>query len=116
MRLENKTALVTGGGTGIGRAIATRFAREGAKVAISGRRIEKLEGTAQLIREAGGEPVIIQGNVANEEDASRMIKESIDQMGWLDILVNNAATILSRTTLSDTPLDAWDGHDGNQCQ
>ncbi|MDZ4700767.1 MAG: SDR family oxidoreductase [Rhodothermales bacterium] len=109
MRLQHKTALVTGGGTGIGRAIAERFAREGARVAIVGRRADRLEETLHTIVAAGGQAVGIEGDVSVEADAARMVQETVDRWGGLDIVVNNAATILSRTALHETPVEAWDG-------
>lgn len=107
MRLAHKTALITGGGTGIGRAIALRFAKEGARVAISGRRREKLDSVAAELKQAGADACLITGDVSREEDATRMIEETLEAFGHLDILVNNAATILSRTNLSDTPVASW---------
>lgn len=59
MRLENKTVIITGGGSGIGRASAIRFAEEGARVAIAGRRMDKLNETARIIRDRGGEKIMI---------------------------------------------------------
>ncbi|MEZ4701269.1 MAG: SDR family oxidoreductase [Rhodothermales bacterium] len=108
MRLQNKTALVTGGGTGIGRAIAERFVGEGARVAISGRRQEQIDETVAALRRAGGDAIGIQGDVSVEADAARMVETVIEHWGRLDVLVNNAATIVSRTPLGDTPVEAWD--------
>ena len=109
MRLQNKIAFVTGGGTGIGRAIAERFAGEGARVAIVGRRAEKLQDTLRAIAAAGGEAMGVEGDVSVETDADRIVREVADYWGGLDIVVNNAATILSRTALHETPVEAWDG-------
>ncbi len=105
MRLKGKTALITGGGTGIGRAIAERFAKEGAQVGISGRRIDKLEKAARSI----GEGVLaLPCDVAKEVDVKVMVRAMLAQFGRIDILVNNAATITSRTPLMETPVADWD--------
>ena len=85
MELNNFVALVTGGGSGIGRAIAEALAREGAHVTVMGRREEPLREVAQ---ETGGS--WIAGDVGNEDDAVRAVRSVVDEHGRLDILVNNA--------------------------
>lgn len=105
MRLKGKTALITGGGTGIGLAIAERFVKEGAQVGISGRRIDTLERAAQSI----GEGVLaLPCDVAKEVDVKVIVQAMLAQFGRIDILVNNAATITSRTPLTETPVADWD--------
>jgi meso-butanediol dehydrogenase / (S,S)-butanediol dehydrogenase / diacetyl reductase len=91
MDLKGKVALVTGGGTGLGTAIAQRLVKDGAKVVISGRRKEKLEAVAKTMPK--GSVVIVQGDVTNEADAKKMVEETIKfgGKGKIDILVNNAA-------------------------
>lgn len=105
MRIEGKTALITGGGTGIGRAIAQRFAKEGARVAISGRRKAPLEET---IASMGPDSLALTADVTDMADVEQMIDDVRAAWGRIDILVNNAAIITSRTPLAETPLDAWD--------
>lgn len=105
MRLKGKAALITGGGTGIGRAIATRFAKEGALVGISGRRLDKLEAAAQAIN---GDVLPLPCNVAKEADVHVMVQAMLAKFGRIDVLVNNAATITSRTPLAETPVEDWD--------
>lgn len=90
MRLGNKTALVTGGGSGIGRAIAERLAAEGARVCITGRRQEKLEEVCASCPE--GAVLAIAGDVASYEDCCRMVRATVEFGSGIDILVNNAAT------------------------
>jgi len=86
-RFEGKTVVVTGSGSGIGEATAKRFHEEGARVVLNGRTREKLERVAKTL---GDERVrIVQGDVANRDDAERLVKESMD-FGGLDVLVNNA--------------------------
>lgn len=89
MRLAGKTALVTGGGTGIGAAITERFVAEGAKVCISGRRKERLDLEVSAFSE--GAVSACPGDVSVYEDAKRMVAATLDFGGSIDILVNNAA-------------------------
>jgi NAD(P)-dependent dehydrogenase (short-subunit alcohol dehydrogenase family) len=107
MRLKDKVALITGGGTGMGRATAELFAREGAKVAVSGRRKEKLEETVAAITSQGGEALAIPGDVSRHEDARQMVMETIARWGQLDILINNAGAI-DRTKVADSTEEDWD--------
>ena len=86
-KLDGKIALVTGGNSGIGLAIAKRFAREGAFVFITGRRKNELEKAAKLI---GPEPAAIQADVSNLSDLDRVYEEIRSRKGRLDILVANA--------------------------
>ncbi|MBP1994014.1 SDR family NAD(P)-dependent oxidoreductase [Paenibacillus eucommiae] len=109
MRLKDKVALVTGGSQGIGRAIAARFAAEGAKVAISGRGREALEETAAYITGQGGEVLIIEGDVQYKEQAERMVDDVLSQWGKIDILVNNAGVNKTASFLEITEED-WDWH------
>ncbi|MBN1190179.1 MAG: SDR family oxidoreductase [Dehalococcoidales bacterium] len=88
MQLEGKVALITGGGTGIGAAIAERFVAEGAKVCITGRRQEVLDEEASRIPR--GWVITCAGDVANLNDATRMVERTIEFGGKLDVLVNNA--------------------------
>ncbi|QDU63953.1 3-oxoacyl-[acyl-carrier-protein] reductase FabG [Planctomycetes bacterium Pan216] len=94
MRLQDKTALITGGSRGIGRAIAKRFADEGAKVAIVyNRGKEPAEELAAQIKEAGGEALTFQHDVSNAEGAGEIVDQLVEKWGKLDILVNNAGII-----------------------
>ena len=90
MKLEGKTALVTGGGTGIGAAIAERFVAEGAKVCITGRRKEKLEQQAAAF--PPGSVLACPGDVSVYDDVKRMVAATVAFGGRIDILVNNAAS------------------------
>lgn len=90
MRLENKVALVTGGGSGIGEAAAVLFAREGAKVAILGRTEEKLKETVKRITDAGGEALAVQGDVSKYPDMERVVGEVVEKWGRLDVVFANA--------------------------
>ena len=90
MRLEQKVAIVTGGGTGIGEAIAKVFAREGAKVAITGRRKGELERVVREIGGKGGQALALPGSVTIEPDVQEAVAATVRTFGRLDILVNNA--------------------------
>jgi 3-oxoacyl-[acyl-carrier protein] reductase len=91
MKLQVKTALVTGGGTGMGRAICELFATEGARVAVNHHAsIEAAEDVVRAIVASGGDAFAIQTDVANEGDVKRMITEVDSRWGRLDVLVNNA--------------------------
>ncbi len=90
MKLEGKVALITGGGRGIGRAIALRFAREGAAVMVTSRTASELEKVVQEIVRAGGRAMSTAADVARESDAQRVVTATRSQLGPIDVLVNNA--------------------------
>ena len=106
-RLVGKVALITGGGTGIGRAIALAFVREGAKVAVAGRRKEKLEETLREVEKLGGRGLAIVCDVARAKDGERAVKETAKAFGQLNVLVNNAG-VLHAATIEGTSEDQWD--------
>lgn len=109
MRLAGKIALVTGGSLGIGRAIAIRFAREGAKVAISGRGKAALDETAAVIRERNGEGLAFESDVQHVEQVNAMIDGMLHKWGRIDVLVHNAG-INAPVPFLDMPLEQWDRH------
>ena len=90
MRLNNKIAIVTGAGRGIGRAVALRFAEEGAKVVVDDVNDAIGTATASAITDAGGEALFVNADVSDAADAQRLITETVDTHGTVDILVNNA--------------------------
>jgi NAD(P)-dependent dehydrogenase (short-subunit alcohol dehydrogenase family) len=104
MRLEGKIALITGGGTGIGRATALAFAREGAKVALMGRRLEPLVMTA---REIGSSALVVTGDVSSGQDIVDSVRATIARFGGLNVLVNNGAVLHAGTAESQTEQE-WD--------
>ncbi len=104
MKLEGKVALITGGGTGIGAAIAERYVQEGAKICITGRRREMLDKMLKSFPE--GTATVCQGDVAKEEDAVRMIETAVSFGGKLDILINNAGRSASGS-VGDLSREVW---------
>jgi NADP-dependent 3-hydroxy acid dehydrogenase YdfG len=88
--LSGKVALVTGGGTGIGEAAAQALARAGARVAITGRRLDRLDRVVADIVAAGGEALAIRSDVSDEADAFRAVEKTVEHLGRLDIVVNSA--------------------------
>ena len=105
--LNGKRALVTGGASGIGRATATLFAREGAAVAVAD--LDEAGGGAvvQTIREQGGRAFFVRCDVSQAADCQRAVQATVDAWGGLDILFNNAG-IIRRTTVLDLTEEAWD--------
>jgi NAD(P)-dependent dehydrogenase (short-subunit alcohol dehydrogenase family) len=91
--LSGKIAIVTGGGQGIGQGIALALASEGVSVAIFGRTLEKLEGTAKLIEQRGAKGHCVTGDVSSAEDLARLVDETVSTFGRPDILVNNAQIV-----------------------
>jgi NAD(P)-dependent dehydrogenase (short-subunit alcohol dehydrogenase family) len=107
MRLQNKTCLITGGGSGLGRAIAERFAQEGARVAVIGRRPESLAATVAGITAGGGEALAVVKDVSVPAMAMASVAEVVAQWARVDILVNNAG-IVDRQTCTEASVEDWD--------
>ena len=107
MRLKDKVALVTGGGTGIGRAIALAFGLEGAVVTVTGRREPPLRAVADAIAAAGGRARAVAGDVTRAADLERLVRVVLDTFGRLDVLVNNAGAIVGRAPDGETSDEAW---------
>ena len=107
MRLKGKVAIVTGGGTGIGKAIALEFVKEGAKVAITGRRSNKLQEVVDTIKKSGGEAIAITGDVSKPSDVDQIVKTTVDTYKRLDILVNCAGVLFSAELAHHTE-KIWD--------
>ena len=105
--LDQKTAIVTGGGTGIGNGIALALAREGANVIICGRREEPLERTVEAIHDAGGDALAVQADVSNADDVSRLVGTAVDMYGTVDVLVNNAG-IGGSGSIHEHDIATWD--------
>jgi NAD(P)-dependent dehydrogenase (short-subunit alcohol dehydrogenase family) len=99
-----RNALITGGGTGIGRATAVALARQGYRVAVAGRRREPLDETVALL----GDGVAIAGDHAVEQDAERMVAATVDAFGSIDVLVNNAGAIRRNVPVHELAAERWD--------
>lgn len=107
--LKGKTAIVTGGGRGIGKAIATGFARAGAKVVITSRKIADLEATAQEIKSFGGEAFPIQAHLGKMEEIQKMVDMALEKLGGrIDVLVNNAGASPNMASVLDSDERLWD--------
>lgn len=107
-QFSGKVAVVTGGGSGIGRAASIAFAREGARVAVVDLSVEGANETSRMIRDAGGEAVAIQCDVSSSADVQRMVAETQKALGGkIDILFNNAG-IAPRGTVTSTDEEMWD--------
>ncbi len=107
MRLPGSVALVTGSGSGIGRAIAERFAREGARLVIADRNTAGADETAARITTAGGEAIAIEVDLIEAEAVTAMTRQAEETFGRIDILVNNAAAAKGDDILTIDP-DLWD--------
>jgi NAD(P)-dependent dehydrogenase (short-subunit alcohol dehydrogenase family) len=107
-RLDNKVAVVTGAASGIGRATAVLFAREGAAVVIGDLNADGGKATVHQCRENGGRAVFQKTDVAAEADVRGMIARAVDEFGGLDIIYNNAGLAGAFGPLEETPVDGWD--------
>lgn len=107
MRLQDKVAIITGGGTGIGQAIALQFVQEGATVVICGRREEPLQKTVQLILEKGGKALSVVTDISSATQIADMVDKSLMAYHHIDILVNNAGIYLPHEVTATTE-DEWD--------
>jgi NAD(P)-dependent dehydrogenase (short-subunit alcohol dehydrogenase family) len=107
MRLENKVAIITGGGGGIGRATAIRFAKEGARVLVADIEEEAGIKTVQVIKESGGEAEFVRVNMTKPEDVEHMVQKALDTFGKLDILINNAGVKSDEKKIPDVSLVEW---------
>jgi len=106
-RFHDRTALVTGAGSGIGRAIALALAREGAQVVVAGRRREPLAETVRLIEEAGGKALAVTADVTDAADVQALVAAAVDRFGSLDVAVNNAGVFRGGQPLADLAEADW---------
>lgn len=102
MRLKDKVAIITGAGSGIGRASAVLFAKEGAKVAVADIVRKGSLETVKMIRNSGGDATFVETDVSRASDVERMVKTTVEKYGKLDILFNNAGINLEKTVTDTT--------------
>lgn len=108
-KLTGKKAIITGGDSGIGRAVAIAFAREGADVLISYLdEHEDAEETAKYVEAAGRKAVLVPGDISEEAHCKHIIEKAVEAFGQIDVLVNNAAFQMSRDSLQEVSSDEWD--------
>lgn len=107
-KLDGKVAVITGAGSGIGRASALLFAQEGAKIAVVDYAPAGGQETVKKVRDSGGEAVFIEADVSKAADAERMVKTAVETFGKLDILFNNAGVAGKHFLVAEYPEDDWD--------
>jgi NAD(P)-dependent dehydrogenase (short-subunit alcohol dehydrogenase family) len=108
-RLRGKAAVITGGDSGIGRAVVIAYAREGADLLISYlNEDEDAQATARLVEQAGQKAVLVPGDVSKAQHCRDIIARAVDEFGKIDILVNNAAYQMNRDSLEEIPDEEWD--------
>ena len=108
MELQNKVALVTGAGSGIGQAIAFRLARAGARIIVNDLDAQSAENTVEKLKDFGARGLPFQADISNPEDAGSMVAEGVKRFGTIDILVNNAGISGASILVKDLPPEAWD--------
>ena len=108
-KLEGKVAIVTGADSGIGRAVAIAFAREGADVVIAylSEHDDAVE-TAKFVEDAGRKAVLVPGDVSSPEHCRQIVRRTVEELGRIDVLVNNAAFQMTHETLEEVPDEEWD--------
>ncbi|WP_329242811.1 glucose 1-dehydrogenase [Streptomyces canus] len=106
-RFIGRTALVTGAGSGIGRAIALAFAGQGAQVVVAGRGREPLTETVRLIEEAGGKALVVTGDVTRDAEMQAVVDAAVDRFGSLDVAVNNAGVFRGGQPLAELSSADW---------
>ncbi len=107
LSLEGKVAIITGGGTGMGRGIALKFAEAGADVVVASRRLPVLEKVVGEVRALGRRALAVQTDVTKKEDRDNLVEKTMNEFSAIDILVNDAGMVFERT-LIETEEDDWD--------
>lgn len=108
-KLRDKVAIITGSDSGIGKAVAIAFAREGADVVISYLdEDDDANDTAKFVRDAGRKAILISGDISQEDQCKKIVDQTVEQFGRVDILVNNAAYQMTYKTLEEIASEEWD--------
>lgn len=110
MRLKDKVAIVTGGGAGVGEAIALRYAQEGARVVIAEIDPNRGQSAVQAIHKQGGEGIFVPTDVSSEDQVKEMVRTTIERFSRIDILVNNAAILITHgeSRAHEVSSEVWD--------
>lgn len=108
MEFKGKTVIVTGGGSGMGKAICLEFADRGANIVCVGRNTDKLKKVVDEVEEKGARGLAIKVDVTREDDVQRMVRETIEAFGSLDVLCNNAGMIEAIGPLENLTVEEWD--------
>lgn len=106
--LKNKVAIITGGGSGIGKAIASLYASEGAKIVVSDIDEKGSKETVDAIKEKGGEAIFVKADTSNPDDSKNVVEQAVKHFGGLHIAVNNAGIGGPIKPLGEYPIDGWD--------
>ena len=108
-KMTGRKAIITGGDSGIGRAVAIAFAREGADVLISYLNEEEdARETAKYVEQAGQKAILVPGDISDEAHCKQIVERAVTEFGQIDVLVNNAAFQMSRESLQEIPSEEWD--------
>ena len=105
--LEGKVALITGASQGLGKALALAYAKEGAKLAINARSEDSIRPVADEAENAGAEVLAVAADVSRSEDVERLVRETVERFGGIDVLVNNAGILGPRVAIEEYPEDEW---------
>jgi len=107
MELRGRTAIVTGSGSGIGRALAVEFARQGANVVCCARRADRIEQTVQIVEKAGGTGLAVATDITRGDQVDNMVRKTLDHFGQIDVLFNNAGSFNAFGGLWEVDPDKW---------